>query len=327
MRVYLGLAMAAVLCFAGTARAEPLDLKQVAADSKWVAHLDFDALHSSAVAKKAIEQIKKNHPEVEKRLAKFRETWKLDPSKDLHGITFYGTQLKKETGVAIVHAKVDQQLVLEKAKLAPEHRVSTYGNHELHTWLHAKGSKHERSMTGTFFKPDVLIFGGSTAEVMAALDVLDGKNPSLAGKDSPLTGAVPPGTIFVARVVGLADANLPCKSPLVKQLESLSLALGENQGESFFDAKLTVKQTGVAEQLKAVVEGGRAMAVLMHGDDAEAVKLLNAVKVTAADKALSVEWKAPAEAVWTHVQKVKEMIKKKGWPPHGAPWHHPVEKK
>ena len=45
------------------------------------------------------------------------------------------------------------------------------------------------------------------------------------------------------------------------------------------------------------------MAVLMHGDDAEAVKLLNAIKVTAADKAVSVEWTGPGRAVWAHLQK------------------------
>jgi hypothetical protein len=323
MRVYLGLAMAAVLCIAGSARAEPLNLNQVAEDSKWVAHLDVDAMRTSSVVQKAHEMIKKNHPEAVQHLARVREMWKFNPCTDLHGITICGSQLKRHTGVAIVHAKVDQQVVLEKAKQAPEHRVSTYGSHELHTWIHAKGTKMERAMTGTLYKPDVLVFGGSTADVMAALDVLDGKKPSLAGKSSPLAGPVSPGTIFTARAVGLADADLPCKSPLVKQIESLSLAIGENQNESFIESKIAAKQADVAEQLKSVIEGGRAMALLMHGDDAEAAKLLNAVKVTAADKVVSVDWKAPADAVWAHVQKMKEIIKKKGWPPHGVPFHHP----
>ena len=36
----------------------------------------------------------------------------------LHGITIYGTQLKKETGVAIVRAKVDQKFLLDLGKQA-----------------------------------------------------------------------------------------------------------------------------------------------------------------------------------------------------------------
>jgi hypothetical protein len=324
---YFGLVMAIVLVCAGAIRAEPLDWKQVAADAKWVAHADFDAMRASTVAMKANEQFKNYCPEPEKHLAKFREIWKLDPIKDIREITLYDTQIKKGQGVAIVRAKVDPQHLLKLAETAPDHKTTAYGKYELHTWLHAKGTKHARNMTGAFFKPDVLVFGSSVAEVTAALDVLDGKTPSLAGKDSPLAGAVAPGTIFMARAVGLAGADLHAKSPLVKQIESLSLALGENQGEIFLDAKTVVEKPEVAEQLKTVVEGIRAMGDLLHGDDAEATKLLGTLKVSVVDKEIHAEWKAPADAIWAYVQKIQKKIKEKGWPPHGVPWEHPKDKK
>ena len=202
--------MAVVLGFVAVVRAEPLDLKQVSADAKWAAHLDVDALHASSLFQKAREQMLKEHPEAEGHLAMFREVWKFDPAKDLHGITIYGRQVKKDTGVAIVHAKVDQNLLLEKAKQAPDHQVSTYGKYELHSWIHAKGSKHERSMTGAFYKPDVMVFGGSAEEVMAALDVLDGTKPNFAGKEPSLGGSIPQGAILVAGV----DRSGRCRSAL-----------------------------------------------------------------------------------------------------------------
>ena len=159
MQVALRLTVAAVLGFGwvGLVRAEPLDLKQVSADAKWVAHIDVDAMRASTVLQKAHEQMLKQHPEAEKHLTEVREMWKFNPCTDMQGATFYDTQIKKGSGVAIVYAKVDQQLMLEKAKQAPEHRVVTYGNYELHSWTHAKGSKHQRGMTGTFYKPDVLV--------------------------------------------------------------------------------------------------------------------------------------------------------------------------
>jgi len=316
MRVALRLAMAAVLSFglAGLAPAEPLDLKQVAADAKWVAHVDVDAMRASTVLQKAHEQMLKKHPEAEKHLAKVREMWKFNPCTDMHGATFYDTQIKKGSGIAIVYAKVDQRLMLEKAKQAPEHRAVTYGKYELHSWTHAKGSKHQRSMTGTFYKPDVLVFGNSVEAVTAALDVLDGAKANIAGKDGPLAAKVPPGTMFVARAVGLSQADLPCKSPLAKQVDTLTMAAGENHGESFLEGRLGVKQPEIAQQMKAVVEGFRAMAAITHGSDADAMKLLSALKVTAADKTITVEWRAPAEAVWAHVRKMSEKM-------------HPMEKK
>jgi len=320
MRVYLGLALAAVLGFGwvGSAGAEPLNLKQVGADAKWVAHVDLDALRASTIMQKAHEQLKKEHPEAEQHLAMFREIWKFNPCTDLHGVTIYGDQLKKDTGVAIVHAKVDQQVLLEKAAKAPEHRLSTYGKHELHTWVHAKGSRHERGMTGAFYGTDLIIFGGSTNEVMAALDVLDGTKPNLAGKDSPLAAAVPAGAVVTVRAVGLGDVELPCKSPVVKQLDSFSLAVGEDKGEVFLEAKLTVKQTETAEQIKTIIEGGRAMAALVHGDDPEAQKILQSVKVTTNDKTVGIELRMPADVVWAHLQKIAKKIKSGDWhPPFG----------
>ena len=47
------------------------------------------------------------------------------PMTDLHSITIYGTQLKKDTGVAIIHAKVDQKLLLDMVKT----NAGTRGDH------------------------------------------------------------------------------------------------------------------------------------------------------------------------------------------------------
>ena len=183
--------------------------------------------------------------------------------------------------MAIVHAKVNEQALLEKAKQAPDHQVSTHGKYELHTWTHAAGSKHERSMTGTFFKPDVLVFGSSEAEVGAALDVLDGTKPNIADKQPSLVGTIPPGTILFAGARDLSEIKLPAKSPaapVAKQADSLLLSIGEHEGKSFVSAMLNVKQAEAAEQLKAIVDGFRAAAALKNSDDPEALKIIDAAE-------------------------------------------------
>jgi hypothetical protein len=303
MRRTLGLAFAVILGFAGMAQAAPLDLKDVSAEAKWAAHLDCDALVASSIAKKAHEQFVKEHPGAEGHLAMVRSLWNFDPTKDIHSVTIYGRQIKRETGVAIVRAKVDQNRLLEKAKLAPDHRVVTYGKYELHSWTHDKGSKHERTLTGAFYKPDVILFSVASDEVMAAIDVLDGVKPSFASKNPSLAGQIPAGSILVAGVTGLSGVDLPCKSPLAKQADSVVLAIGETQGEVFVAGQLTVKTTEVAEQMKTVLDGGLALASLLHGDDAEAIKLIGAVKVSAAGKVVTVEGRASADSVWAAAQK------------------------
>ena len=316
----LTVAAAAVMAMAAVAQAAPLDLKQVAADAKWVAHIDVDAMKAASVVQKAYAKHVDTHPGAEQRLAMVSKLIGMNPTKDLASATLYGTQLKKDTGVLLVNATVDGKLLGELVKKAPDYRTSTYGKHTLHSWLVKKGKDHEHPVTGVLAAPTVLVFGPTAAEVMAALDVLDGKLPSLEGSDSPLAAKAPAGTIVLARAVGLSEAKLPCKSPLVKLSESFCMALGENDGKSFLKAKLVTKSTETADQVKAIAEGLRAMAALHKSEDADAQKVLKAVKVEVDGAAVVLSAEAPADEVWGMCQKAGKKMREHGWPKH---WKRP----
>ncbi|MCE5268903.1 MAG: hypothetical protein LLG00_13575 [Planctomycetaceae bacterium] len=312
MRKLVSLALATIFGVAGSAQAAPLSLKQVSAGAKWLAQVDVDAAHGSLVVKNARNEFLKQHPGAEVVLAGIKDVWKFDPQTDLHGLTFYGEQLKNDNGVVLVHAKRDEAIsnrLVEKAKAAPDHQVTTYGKYELHSWTHDKGARHERSMTGAFYGSDIVVFGLSVDAVKAALDVLDGTKPSLEGTDSPLAATVPPGAILVARAINVSEAELPHKHPLAKQIDTLSLVVGEYKGDSFLDAKLTVKKPELAQQMKSVIEGARGIFLIVHSDDPEGVKLVSPLKVAAEGNLLSVEWRASAELVWARAQKMCEQMK------------------
>lgn len=327
MRKSLGLAFSVVLAFSTAVGAAPLEMKEVAADAKWAAHLDVDALMASTIVQKARAQMLKDHPETEMHLAMVRAIWKVDLTTDIHGITVYGTRLKKGTGAAIVHAKVDQALLLERGKLAPEHRISTYGKYELHNWVHAKGSKHERAMTAAFFAPDVMVFSTSAEEVMAALDVLDGTKPNLAEKEPSLVGLAPEGSFFVGGMIGLNGVELPCQSPAAKQAESMLIAAGEKEGEVFVETKLSMKTPEVAQQMKTAVNGAVALAALAKSDDPDAMKIINGTKVGVTDKVVGVAWHGSADGLWVHLEKLiaNKMASHKAWATND-PNHCPLKK-
>jgi hypothetical protein len=309
MRVYLGLAAAVVLGLASLTQAGPIDLKDVSADVKWAAHLDVDALVASNAFKKVREEIVKQHPEAESHLAALRSMLHFDPLSDLHNITIYGTQLKKDTGVAVIHAKVDQPLLLQMVKKNPEYKATTYGKYELHTWLKDGGPKHDNA---TFFKPDVIVFGASLDELKAALDVLDGTNPNLAAQHEAVAGMIPPGAILVAGAKDLGEANLHPESSLSKQADSALLVVGEKDGNVFVRATLNVKDAEVAKHLKTVLDGAVAFLSLVKDDtpDPAALKqLIDSVKTTLNDKSLTVEAQASVDLLWSVVE--KEIAKKK----------------
>lgn len=300
----LSVAVAIVLGLGALAQAAPLELKHVAADAKWVMHLDVDAVRASTVVQKGYHKCLEMHKEVAQHLDKVRDMIGMDPRTDLHGITCYGPQVGKHQGVLIVQADMNQQLLVDKAKLGPDHMVTKYGACELHSWTHKKGDRQHHA-TGAFFTPKVLVFGGSVEEVKAGLDVLSGKSASLAGKPSALDGDIAPGTTFVHRAI---DVGAHTKCPVLKQAQSYCVSTGENKGESFFRARFIMNTTESADQVKAILEGFKAMAALHAAADAEGAKLIEALKVTREDKTLAIQWSVSADAVWAEIEKLGKKI-------------------
>ena len=149
------------------------------------------------------------HKDMEKHLDKIKDTVGLDVRKDLHGVTFYGKEIGKHTGVAIVQAKFDQKLLLDKAEKAPDHKVVKVGSYDVHTWTH-KGHGETRTVAGAFYKDDRLVLASSLDEIKAAINVLDGK--ASGSPAAPLSDPVPAGATVIVRATGLAGANLPASA-------------------------------------------------------------------------------------------------------------------
>jgi hypothetical protein len=309
------MAMVLVLGLAAVGQAAPLDLKQVAADAKWVVHVDVDALRASAVVQKAYQKCIEKHKDAEQKINMVCMMSGMDPRKDIHGVTAYGKDADKEHGVLIVDANVNQTLLLGLAAKAPDHKVTAHGSYELHSWTHkCWKTKEVKSVTGTFYKPNIMVFAACEDGVKAALDVLDGKSPGITGKDSALAGGTKPGSIFVARASGVDAKNSHCG--ILKQTDSFRVALGENKGESFYRARLTMKSTEAAEQVKAVVAGAKALVSLQHGSDALAMKLIKGLNVNAGGTKVIVRWNASADDVWAAAE-----VAAKKWAEHKSKCH------
>lgn len=298
------IAVALGLILGNVALAGPLDPKQVAGDAQWVVHVDTNAMQASSVVKRAYQALVEQHPLGkigEAILDKSRGIMGMDPRKDLHAVTAYGKKVGREEGVLIIHADVDQKLLTDKAKQAPGYRTTTHGSYELISWNHID-PRGRRPVTGVFYKPNVMVFSGSPEEVKAAIDVMDGKAKGLDGA-SPLAAAAPAGTTILVRALGIGQAPLPGNPPFGKQLDSLSVVMGEGNGASFLHARLTVKSAETAAQIKDILLGIRALGLLHVGDDPKAKALAEALKVGSDSGSVSVDFEAPADAVWEHVQK------------------------
>jgi len=285
------------LC-AAFGQAAPLDLKNVAADAKWVVHVDVDAVRDSQVVKKAFETCPALKTDSGRHFDQIRDRVGVDLRKDLHGVTLYGPDTDRAHAVAVVFSTVNQQLLLDKAAHAANHKVTKHGEIDIHSWTQKHGAKTQPA-AGAFYKPDVLVFAANVEGVAAAIDVLDGKSPGNA--DRKLGGRVAAGASLAVRAAAIPP-QVQC--PILKQAESFRVALGENNGMSFYRGSLVMKSTEAAAQVKTIADGFKAIGSLSFSDDADVMKIIDGIKATVNDTTARVRWEASADDVWTVAEKV-----------------------
>lgn len=292
-----------VMTLAAQAAAAPLDLANVAANAKWVAHLDLDAVRDSSVVKRAWEKCLAKHPDAEAKLGMMNAMLGMNPLKDVNGVTCYGAKHGKP-GITVIAGNLNKDRLLGLTKALPGRETKKHGDREIHAWK--KGSK---SIAAAFQSDNVLILASSVDEVAAALDVLDGEASALAA-DGPLGGNIPAGTTFLLRANEIAKADLPCKAPVVKEMQSMRLVVGESEGKSFFRARFQMTNRKTTELGLQAVQGWKAQGNLLCPDELGR-KLISALRPKIEDNTLTVLWSASADDVWKAAQQIESVIAKK----------------
>jgi uncharacterized glyoxalase superfamily protein PhnB len=301
-------AIALLAAAASVASAEPLDLGRVPAKAVWMMHADMDAARESTVVKRMVERAMKKHPQLETMLGMGSKMMGMDPRKDLHDVTVYGLDTDKKNAVMVVHADANREFLEKMVEKARDHETMKHRDYTLHQWTH-KGWKGRSGDTvvGAFFKDDVMVFARSADRVEMALDVLDGKVESVDG-DNPLAGRTRPGSILVGRAVAI-DPDTKC--PVLKQGRGYRVAMGENEGVSFYRARLEMESDEAARQAEAVTEGLVALGKLRFGDEPQVMKLIDGVETMTSGSTCSIAWGAKADDVWVVAEKMAEKIEAK----------------
>jgi hypothetical protein len=291
--------MALIVVCGGAAQAAPLNLAQVAADSQWLVHLDVDAMRASSLVQNAYLAGSQKWAEVEVWMGMACDQVGVDPRTDLHGVTMFGTKLGKLQGVALVHAQMRPETMIDRAKGESGYQSMRYGQREIHSWTDG-----QNTVAGAFFAPTLLVIARTPKEVQQALDVLDGKGASLAKKSGVTIEAAPQGTMLQAWVQGLANTPLPLKSPAIKKSQALSLLIGEHAGQVSVSTRLVMQTPEVARKVFAVLEGVRSAAELQYEDDPRIMAVVKRVKLSVSDRTVSLEMRAGADDVWTQVKQL-----------------------
>ncbi|HSI34860.1 MAG: hypothetical protein ACAI43_25200 [Phycisphaerae bacterium] len=272
-RRFIGLALAGVaLAGARAAVAGPVEPGHVAADAKWYVHLDAEAAKKTVLFQQVLDLVKARTP-LEEQLDQLKQVIGVNPLTDIAGITIYNTSFEQDVAALLIYAKVDQVVLGGMVAQSPEYKEQAYGKHKLMTWTDANDGKHK---AGVFYKDGLIVMADSAETAKAAVDVLDGTKQG----NSPLVKAQAKGNFFsAAATLGLSpDQNV---SRLLSNTEAATAAAGEVDGRIKVVVNLVAKSAEEGAQLKTMLDGLRAMAVLGAHQTPTAGKLLQQVNLSA----------------------------------------------
>jgi hypothetical protein len=280
--------LAILLVWAPLLRAEALDRRQVPAGAAWFIHLDADAARESILGRR-LHELWLSRPQIAKAIDEAQNTFGIDPTRDIRSITVYGTTFTPDAGVVIARGKVDHTRIEGLLKSLPGYHSDTIDGHAVYFWTESAPNRRHDS-AGAFFGDDTIVIAPDGPAVTAALAVLDGKAAGLSS-DSALSADAVPGAILQASAAGLAQAKaLPIQSPIVRQCESGSLAVGEQAGDVFLQSRIVTASPETATRLCQLLIGVKAMAEFQTPDKPELANLLQSLKVTASDKTVEIQW-------------------------------------
>jgi hypothetical protein len=303
----LPLAVAA-FCLAVPAQAAPPNLKLIAADAKWAVHLDIEALLDSTLAEKAIDRWMEEE-NGEFALKHVKRMFGVDLREDLKSITVYNTGFEEHEAVLLVNAAFDREKLTELAEDLPDHEVEEIGSTEVHTWTDKEHG--DRTVAGAFGGDDLLVIASSTKLMKEALAVIEGDEENLEGQSSSLTRELPEGAIFAAAVAGLSTADIPDKHKLPEGLDEVALAVGENAENTFVAGRIAAKNEETAANIKDLIEGARALVLLVHEVDDDAKEHFRDATIEQAGGVVEFEIRLPSDELWEAMQKAEAEKKAK----------------
>lgn len=256
---FCGAVLLAGLGAGGVASAAPLEAGQVPADVKWVAHLDVESLLDTGLASFLLDQPQAQH--FRDRMLKVAGKFGFNPLIDLKSVTIFGADHGPARAVALVRAKVEQEKLLELLRKSDGHEQLLEGERIVHRWTQKPEDKEDDGVRyGTLYAADLAVISRSKKALLESVAVLEGKAASLSADDKTLLPQSPKGTVFVA---GARDIEVTDKmSPQWAMVKSMTMVVGEDEAVVFGAVVATVREEQQGEQVRQMLQGLQAMALL-----------------------------------------------------------------
>ena len=297
MKTVLALALGAAACW--TAAAGPLQKARVAADARWVVHLDVEALLATQVGQMLTREalgpgLDAPSAALKKQFG-FEFDWRRIRSVTLYGSDFSGAE--QLGGVMLLDTDMDVAGGLEAA-LAKLAAAGRSGARELQRLDDAPAPLY-RMHDEVYVAADPgapVVVGKAREAAVKARKVLAGGAPNLNGASGfgefCQSGD---GFFFVAAAQGFSElAPFPPQAQVLRMADGLRLNLGEFANEVRASLTLNTRTAESAQQVQQIVQGLLALAMLTQHDQPEVQTLLQGTRVARSDKLVTLNLALPS---------------------------------
>lgn len=279
---------------------DPLpQLSAVPADAQWALYIDVQKLTSSAMFKALVgeQEMTKFQGKADEFLGKL----KIDPKKDLRGVTVFGLGKKDEDAVVALSGKFDRAHLVGLIKAETTHKEIAYGKHTIYSW--------DNDEFGAFAADDLILLGENEKTIQSALDAMEGKKrdaapPVLAGviKDFP-NAIMVFGVNSVSGLLGEHDNPV-----ILTKMKSAVGALGENGENLSLQVSIGAESAQVAKDVEQAIRGLIAIANLQL-KEADAQAFAQAIKIAVDGENVRINAVYPLNKllVFLHHDKVKDV--------------------
>jgi hypothetical protein len=286
----------------GIAFAGPLKKEHVAADAKWLIHLDVENLLGTQIGSFLANEI------LDKQWAKYQRDFKKELDIDLdwrkvHSLTAYGTDFQssaQDKGVLLIQSRLDLVELLD-AIIAKKPQLPLKKLQDESFPLYALGNDVFGSPAGG----DVFLLSKSKPQMEKARNVFMRKAANLtSSKAFPAFAEAPKGFLVATAADGFGSATkLPSQANALKSAEGGQVVAGEKADNFFLNFALTAKDTESATQMQQMFQGMIALVALSQNENKELQQLVQGTKVGSVDKVVTLNLELPASEVIAKVNK------------------------
>lgn len=302
--------LAAGITFTGLAG--PLQKTHVAADAKWVIHLDVEALLETRIGKMLAREV--IDPKLAKPTADLKQHLGIDFDwRRIRSVTLYGSDFSASRnfrGVVLVDTDMD----LAHAFEAAQKKLAEVGG--------LKDGSLERSEEG----PSVLyslkkelyvatqkgapvIVGKGREAVLKAREVLTGESPNLSKAAFGKFCEVGNGFFFIAAAEGFSEAApVPPQARVLRMADGLRVVLGEKGDQVTANLALSAKAADTARQIHQVLQGMVALVALSQTENPDLQSLVGGAHVGLDNQTVTVDISLPVAKI---SQKIVEKERRK----------------